>query len=305
MPSLPAVMLHGLLKAKMEKINRTILAAGSLEEQVAAYRRELAIEVGKLVLGDYKAREEELGGRPATWILHDAFPDDRATVFLHGGGYVGGSVTYSRNQAYDIAKAAGQKVVSVDYRLAPEYPFPAAVEDILAVWRELLERGYQPDRLTLAGYSAGGGLALAGALAIREQGLPLPGALVGLSPWCDLTLNQITVKANNGKDIMISAEFLEMAARLYAGSQDRTNPLMSPLFGDLAGLPPILLQVAAEEILLGEVIAFADKANKSGVAVSLDIYDGMWHVWQSMDELVPEARNAMERVGTFIRTRGQ
>ncbi len=305
MRSLTAVVLRGLLKTRMDRVNRAVLSAGAPEEQVAVYRRELSIEIGKLVLGDYRVEDSLLGGRPATWIRHDSFPNDRATLFLHGGGYVGGSVYYSRNQAYDIAKAAGQEVVSLDYRLAPENPFPAAVDDVLAAWRDLLGQGYAPEMLTLAGFSAGGGLALAATLAIRENGLPLPGAVVGLSPWCDLTMNQITVKANNGKDIMIPAEFLALAAGLYANGQDRTNPLMSPLYGNLTGFPPLLLQVAAEELLLGEVIAFADKADKSGVAVTLEIFDGMWHVWQSLDEVVPEARAAMERIGEFICERGR
>lgn len=305
MPSLPAVMMHGLLKTRMKKINTAIMSAETIEERVAVYRKEMSVDISSLILGDYHAEETELAGRPATWILNEGFPEDRAILFLHGGGYIGGSVYYSRNQASDIAKTVGQKVVSLDYRLAPEDPFPAAVQDVVAAWRSLLDSGYAPEALTLAGFSAGGGLALASILAMRQYGLPLPGAVVALSPWCDLTLQQITVKANSGKDIMFPPEFLEMAAVCYANGHDRKDPLMSPLFGDLAGFPPILLQVASEELLLGEVIALADKADKSGVTVSLDIYDGMWHVWQSVDELIPESRTAMDSVGEFIRQRGK
>lgn len=301
MPSLPGVMLHGLIKSRMEKIKNSIQAAETNEEKVAIYRRDLTLDVGSLVLGDCKAEDSELAGRPATWITSDSFPADRMILFLHGGGYVGGSVFYSRNQAADIAKAAGRKLVSLDYRLAPEAPWPAALQDVLAAWRSLLADGYEASSISLVGFSAGGGLALASVLAMRQENLPLPGAVVGLSPWCDLTLRQITIKANSGKDIMISPEFLEVAASLYTAGHDRADPLISPLFGDLTGFPPLLLQVAAEELLLGEVIALADKADKSGVEVSLEIYDGMWHVWQSMNELLPEARSALDHVGGFIR----
>ncbi len=300
MPSLPAVMMHGLIKARMEKINHAIMAAATIEEKVAVYRKEMAMEVGSLILGDFYAVDGELAGRPATWVVKDGLPEDKVILFLHGGGYVGGTVYHSRNQAADVARAAGQRVVSLDYRLAPENPFPAALDDVLAAYQALLDSGLKARSISLIGLSAGGGLALASILSLKQASLPLPGAVVGLSPWCDLTMRQITIQANKDKDIMISPEFLSAAAELYAAGQDRTNPLISPIFGDLTDFPPLMLQVAAEEILLGEVIAFADRAEKSGVKVHLDIFDGMWHVWQSLNEVVPEARTALDRIGSFI-----
>ena len=301
MPSLPAVMLHSLIKTRMEKVSKALDAAETIEEKIAVYRKETSLDIASLIFGDFKAEETELGGRPATWINHDSFPSDRAVIFLHGGGYIGGSVFYSRNQASDVAKATGHRVVSLEYRLAPENPYPAALEDLLAAYRELLATGLAPGAISLVGLSAGGGLAIAGVLAMKLAGLPLPGSVVGLSPWCDLTLSQITVRANRDKDIMISPELLETAAGLYTAGHERTDPLISPVFGDLTGFPPLMIQVAAEEILLGEAIEIANRAVKSGVKVNLEIFDGMWHVWQSLNELLPEARAALDKVGTFIR----
>lgn len=301
MPSLPAGVMHRLIKNRMEKINRSIAGAGDLAAQIDAYRRELAIDAGTIVLGDCQVEEGMLGGRPVLWFGCQDSAADRVVLFLHGGGYVGGNVHNNRNMASDLVRAIGQRVVSLDYRLAPENPYPAALNDVLAAFDDLISKGYDSSSITLLGCSAGGGLAIAAALAIRDSGRPLPGAIVGLSPWCDLTLNQVTVKANSRRDIVLTPELLAAAADLYAAGHDRSDPLISPIYGDLTGLPPILLQVAAEELMLGEVIALADKAEKSGVIVDLEIWDGLWHVWQYMNELVPESHAAQLSIGRFIR----
>ncbi|MGI6333355.1 MAG: cob(I)yrinic acid a,c-diamide adenosyltransferase [Saccharofermentanales bacterium] len=301
MTSIAAGATHRLIKARMEKANRSILEAGDIEQQIAAYRRVLAVEAGAVVLGNCRIEEARLGQRPALWFSFDGTKADRVVLFLYGGGYVGGTLHHNRNMASGLVRAIGQKVVALDYRVAPEDPFPAALEDVLAAYDDLLEQGFAPRAITLLGCSAGGGLALAAALAIRDSGRPQPGALVGLSPWFDLTLRQATIRANNGKDIVLKPLFLEAAARLYAKGKDRSDPLISPLYGDLTGLPPILLQIASEELFLGEVIAVADKAEKSGVQVKLEIWEGLWHVWQAFHDLVPEARAAQDNIGRFIR----
>lgn len=301
MPSLPAGVMHRLIKTRMEKINNSIIQAGDLGQQVAAYRNELAIEAGTIVLGDCRVEEGFLGGRPVLWFGCDESKSDRVVLFLHGGGYVGGTVHHNRNLASDLVRAIGQKVVSLDYRLAPEDPYPAALEDVLAAYDDLLVQGFKPGSITLLGCSAGGGLAFSAALAIRDSERPQPGALIGLSPWVDLTLQQATVRANSDRDIVLTPLFLEVAAQLYTNGHDRSDPLVSPIFGDMTGLPPMLLQVASEEMLLGEVIALADKAEKSGVEVKLEIWEGLWHVWQALNELVPESRAAQAGIGRFIR----
>ena len=301
MPSLSATVMHKLLKRRRDKLVTTILDSDSLEEQVAAYRRELAVEAGSIMIGDCHAEEGVLGERPAIWFSYDDSLSDKIILYLHGGGYVGGTIQHSRNHASDLARATGLRVVALDYRLAPENPYPAALEDTLAAFIELTDIGFKPESIAIAGISAGGGLALAAALACRDAGRPLPGAIVGLSPWCDLTVSQITVKANAARDIILTPALLEGAAGLYAGGHDRKNPLISPLLGDLNGLPPMLLQVASGETLLGEVITLADKAKKSGVEVDLQIYDGVWHGWQTLNELLPEARAAQAEIGRFVK----
>ena len=302
MPSLAAVMLHGLIKNRMDKINQAIRAVESPEEKVAIYRRDLQIEAGSLVPGNCQIEEDELGLRPATWIRPEGAPPDRLILYLHGGGYIGGTVRHSRNAASDIARACGFQLVSLDYRLAPEYPYPAALKDVLAAFAVLIDRGYPAGKIILAGESAGGGLAIASALAMISEGRPHPAAVLGLSPWCDLTMSSITIIANDEKDIILTPDFLAMAAEFYAAGQDLRDPFISPSFGNFTGFPPMLLQVAAEELLLGETIALADRARSSGVDVQLDIFDGMWHTWQSFNELVPESRAALDRIGQFARS---
>jgi len=294
-------MLRGLIKNRMEKINQAIQAAPDAIEKVAIYRRELIIEAGSLVSGGCQVEEDLLGDRPATWIRPEGAPPDRLLLFLHGGGYIGGSVRYSRNSASDLARACSLQLVSLDYRLAPEHAYPAAHTDVCSAFRELIDRGYQADKIIIVGESAGGGLALAATLAILAGGNVRPAAVIALSPWCDLTLHNITLDANNGKDIMLTPDFLQLAAELYAGAHDRSDPFISPLFGDYSGFPPLHVQVAAEEILLGETIDLANRARDSGVSVQLEIFDGMWHVWQTLDELIPEARTALDMISVFTR----
>lgn len=301
MPSIPAVMMRGIIKIRVDRFNNSIKDCASVAERVDAYRRDLEIDAGALIMGDCRAEDVTLAGRPATWITRDDFPADRVVLYLHGGGYLSGDLLHNRNLASDIARTTGQKVLMFDYRMAPEFPFPAALDDTLAAWQALIDDGYQPQFISILGCSAGGGLALAAALALRDAAKPLPGTVIGLSPWLDLTMSQITIRANKDKDAILNLEFLQFAAGLYAAEHNPANPLISPLFADLTGLPPLMLQVASEEMLLGEVVALADKAEKSGVVVDLEIFEGMWHVWQALNELVPESRAALEKVGIFIR----
>ncbi len=301
MASLPASMMHKMLKSRMDRLRKKVSGQPFLETQLEAYRREMAVDVGSMVLGGCKAEEGTLGGRPATWFSTPDCDDRHIMIFLHGGGYIAGSVYFTQNHASDLCRVVRQTVVSLDYRLAPENPYPAALEDSTAAYKALLDQGYFAGNITIVGGSAGGGLALATVLALKDQGVSLPGAIVCLSPWVDLTMSQATIKANTGKDIMLVPEFLDGAAELYANGHDRTHPYLSPIFGDLTGLPPILLQVCAEELLLGEVISLANKAGQSGVLVQLDVFEGVWHLWQAMNELVPEAREANGKVRQFIR----
>jgi acetyl esterase/lipase len=208
---------------------------------------------------------------------------------------------YSRNGAASLAVEIGSKLAALEYRLAPEHPWPAALEDSLAAYEQLLTDGIPAEGIAIIGESAGGGLALATVLAARERGLALPAAVAVLSPWCDLTMSNITLRANAKTDIMLTNELLELASTLYTDGANRDNPLISPLFGDYSNFPPVLFQVAAEELLLGEIIQTANRAAaQSPNEVALEIFEGMWHVWQTMDEIVPEARQAVEKIGVFL-----
>lgn len=302
MASLSSAMLRGLVKNKMERVNKEISEAKTAEEKVKAYRQGMSVPAGAVVFGKYDIVESELGGRPVTWLSRDFFPEDRAILYLHGGGYIGGSVLYSRNGAASLAVELGSKLAAIDYRLAPEHPWPAALDDALAAYEQMLGDGFPAEGIIVIGESAGGGLALATILAAKDKGLKLPAAVIALSPWCDLTMSNITLKANRGRDIMLTNELLTLASSLYAGDNDRTDPYISPLFGDFTGFPPLLIQVAAEELLLGEIIDIAGRASRQSTnEVQLEIYENVWHVWQTMDEIVPEARQAVEKMGAFVK----
>lgn len=250
------------------------------------------------VEADVVVKEVDAGGVPADWVSVPASDAGRVVLYLHGGGYVMGSRNTHRGLAGRIARAAQARVLLPEYRLAPEHPFPAAVEDATACWRWLLSAGYTPQRMAIAGDSAGGGLAMATLLALKAAGDPLPSCAVGLSPWTDLEGTGPTAKPGAVEDPMLNPEGLHATARDYAGN-DLRNPLAAPLHGDLSGLPPLLLQVGTREILLSDSTRFAEKARAAGVDVTLQIEEGLIHVWQIFPD-VPEAQDAVKRIGAFI-----
>lgn len=240
----------------------------------------------------------DLGGVPADWIAVEESRPDFVILYLHGGAYVMGSRRTHRGLAGRMARATRGHVLLPDYRLAPEHPFPAAVEDATSCWRWLLSAGYEPGRMAIAGDSAGGGLTLAALLALKEAGDPLAACAVCLSPWTDLEGTGPTAQAGAVDDPMMTPESLRGSGRLYAGD-DLRNPLAAPLHGDPAGLPPLLIQVGTREVLLSDSTRFAEKAQASGVEVELEVEEGLLHVWQMFAHL-PEAGAAMERIGSFV-----
>jgi epsilon-lactone hydrolase len=241
-------------------------------------------------------------GVRAEWVAAPGVSQSQAVLYFHGGGYYGGSVTTHRSLAAHISREADARVLLADYRLAPENPFPAAVEDARRAYCWLLRQGLSPERLALAGDSAGGGLAVAAMLALKASGDTLPCAGVCLSPWLDLALTGQSLETKAPLDPILRASDLPFVARMYLGSADPTTPTASPLYGDLADLPPIFIQVGADEILIDDALRFAERARRRGVSVHLEIWDGMFHVWQAYTRLVPEARRAIARIGEFLRT---
>jgi monoterpene epsilon-lactone hydrolase len=250
---------------------------------------------------DVRCERMDAGGVPAEWITTPEAAHQRVVYYLHGGGYVLGSINTHREMISRISRAAGARALAIDYRLAPENPFPAAVEDSTAAYRWLLSTGVDPARLVIAGDSAGGGLTVATLVALRDAGEPLPAAAVCLSPWVDLEQvgESMTTKAE--VDPMIQREVGVRWAKAYLGDTHPHTPLAAPLHADLTGLPPLLIQVGTEEALLDDSTRLAERAKSAGVDVALEVWDGMIHVWQFFAEMLPEGQQAIDRVGEFIR----
>jgi epsilon-lactone hydrolase len=247
---------------------------------------------------DIKIEPIKIHQLSAAWI-QCAEPKPGLVLYLHGGAYTLGSIHVYRNLLARVAAATRMRVLGINYRLAPEHPFPAALEDSLNAYEWLLNQGLHASEIAIAGDSAGGGLALATLLALREVGQPLPACGVALSPWVDLTLSCDSINLKSAVDPILSPNQLERCADYYAGNHQKDHPLISPLFADLKGLPPLLIQVGSEEILLDEALQLAAKAQSAGVDIQLKTWQGLFHVFQIIPWL-PESRMSLEQIGAFI-----
>jgi epsilon-lactone hydrolase len=239
---------------------------------------------------------------PCEWTWVPGAREDRVLLYLHGGGYTIGSVRTHRGLVANLSSAAGVRCLSVDYRLAPEHPHPAAVEDATTAYRWLLAQGMAPERLAVAGDSAGGGLTAATLVALRDAGDPLPAAGVLLSPWTDMEGSGASMEARADQDPMVNKPGLLKMAAAYLGGLDPRAPLASPLYADLAGLPPLLVQVGTAETLLDDSTRFAERAKSAGVDVTLEEWDEMIHVFQAFAPLLPEAQQAIAKIGAFLKS---
>ncbi|HXZ89261.1 MAG TPA: alpha/beta hydrolase [Candidatus Binataceae bacterium] len=250
---------------------------------------------------DVSYQAVEAGGVSAEWLRAPKARDDRVVLYLHGGCYATGSVETHRDLMTRLSIAASMRVLGLNYRLAPLHPFPAAIEDTAAAYRWLIETGIEPAHIAIAGDSAGAGLALAAAVTIRDAGLPLPGAVVCLSPWVDLAMTGDSMRNKAAEDPIVSREMLEGWGKLYLGDSDPCAPLASPLYADLRRLPPLLIQVGSAEVLLDDSLRLAGRASAVGVTTTLEVWPEMIHVWHSFAAILPEARQAIDRIGEFIR----
>lgn len=237
--------------------------------------------------------------RDAEWVVMPDSATDRVVLYLHGGGYVMGSPRTHRELAARIAREAAARVLVLDYRLAPEHPFPAALDDATGAYRWLRGQGVDARSIAVAGDSAGGGLTLATLLALRDAGDALPACAVCLSAWTDLEGTGESAQPGGANDPMISLAGLRDSGKLYAGDRTR-DPLASPVHGDFTGLPPLLLQVGTRELLLDDSTRVAERARAAGVAVELEVEEGAFHVWHATPDL-PESADAVARIGAFIR----
>lgn len=243
------------------------------------------------------------GGIPAAWVIPEEADSDRVILYLHGGGYVIGSVRSHRKMVARMAIAARCRALMIDYRLAPEHKFPAAVDDAVEAYRWLLAEGYEPGKIIIAGDSAGGGLTAATLVALRDSGDHMPAAAVMLSPWADLEVIGESARTRARKDPLVTVRGLKDWAGLYVGDADLRHPLASPIYADLKGLPPMLIHVGTSEILLDDSVRLAERARQDGVAVELDVWDDMYHVWHFFSPLVPESARAVDKVGAYCRSR--
>jgi epsilon-lactone hydrolase len=250
---------------------------------------------------DVKCERLSAGGVDAEWIAAPNAAADRAVLYLHGGGYVMGSVNTHRDLIGRLSRAAQARVLALNYRLAPEHPFPAAVDDAVAGYRFLLQSGLQPARMAIAGDSAGGGLTLATLVAVRDAGLQLPAAGVCFSPWVDLEGTGESMKTRAHVDPIASADGTRMLAQAYLAGKSPRTPLAAPLYADLKGLPPLLIQVGDHETLLDDSNRVAQRAEAAKVKVKLEIWPEMIHVWQLFASFLPEGQEAIEGAGKFIR----
>ncbi len=242
----------------------------------------------------------KIAERPAEWVCDPDTDDGRVMLYVHGGGYVQGSLASHRNLVFEIARSMKGKVLNLDYRLAPEHPFPAAVEDTVNAWAELLEMGIDPKKASFGGDSAGGGLVIAALVSARDKGLPMPSCACCISPWTDLVGSGRTMDTKALEDPMVNRAALEFFSDFYADKEDKTHPLISPLFADLAGLPPLLIQVGTAETLLDDSRRLATRARYAGVDVSYAEWEGMPHIWHIFAPLLEKSRKAIIELGEFV-----
>ncbi len=291
---LPTVVVKGLTRLLQRSIQRTwipVRAQRAWTEAAAAITR---IPPGVSVV------HGSLGGRPCDRLVPPDANEERAVLYLHGGGYLLGSPRTHRGLAAQIAQAGGAPVHLLDYRLAPEHVHPAALEDSMGAYRELLESGFDPQSIVIAGDSAGGGLAVALAARLRDAGEPEPAGLAILNGWLDLTNSGSSVSVNAGKDFGLRGDLIEQGTELYRGTSDPADPELSPLFADLHGLPATYLQVGTHDLLLDDSDRFAERARAAGVDVSYARFDGMWHDFQLAAGLLREADEAMADLGRCL-----
>jgi acetyl esterase/lipase len=276
-------------------------SAFPVDSDVAEQRRLLRAAVSAQPLpADVTVTAAALGGIPTAEITVDGIEPRHVVLYFHGGVYVIGDAFLAADLASQVGRRTGAKVISVDYRLAPEHPYPAAVDDALAAYEALLHNGTAPSDIVFAGESAGGGLAVVTMVNARDHGLPLPAAAFVMSPYADLTLAGATMETRREVDPLLSFETLQARVADYTAGQDAALGLISPVFADLSGLPPLIIQAGTHEVLLDDALRLARQAATADVEVILDITPGVPHVFQAYHAILDEAAAALDRAGEFL-----
>ncbi len=289
--SLFCFLLRHLVKHQFDGIPEDVVAFRARMNSAA----RLAPTPPKAVLTE----SVQAGDVPCEWVQYGE-ANEHVLLYLHGGGYVFGNLDSHRDIAWRLSKGTGARVLLADYRLAPEHPFPAALEDATACFRWLLEQSITPEDIAIAGDSAGGGLAVATMVNLRNLGLSLPSAAILMSPWTDLSGGGESIRTHTELDPMLSAAALGAMAKLYLGDRDQKAPLASPVFADLSGLPPMMVQVGSTEVLLSDADRLVARVNATDGEGVLDIWPDMPHSFQIYGGRIPEAREAIERLSSFL-----
>jgi epsilon-lactone hydrolase len=272
------------------------------ESSVATVRRRMKL-LARLIPRPPRGTETvaiDAGGVPAARIITPASRPDRHVLYLHGGGYLFGSPPIYRDMTWRIANLTHARVVCLDYRLAPEHPFPAALDDAVAAYRWLIAHGADPRRVALMGDSAGGGLAFAALMRLRDEGVRLPAVAAAVSPWTDLALTGDSFRTNAGIDPLIPVDHAERAVALYLAGADARAPYASPIYGDAAGLPPALILVGGDEVLRDDAVRMAERLKVAGCDATLEVWPRMFHAWQMLVRVMPEAKAAVARTCAFV-----
>jgi monoterpene epsilon-lactone hydrolase len=273
-----------------------VAAKGSIEQRRSEFQTALA---QFQPAGDVICQAVDAGGVPAEWITAPGAQQEKVIYYLHGGGYTMGSIGTHREVVSRLSRAAGARALLIDYRLAPENRFPAALEDAKAGYRWLLSIGVKPSHLVIAGESAGGGLTVATLITLRDSHVPLPAAGICMSPWVDMECLGNSMVTKSSIDPQVRQDDLKMNAEAYLGEADARTPLAAPIYGNLKGLPPLLIQVGTAEILFDDATRLAERARLDGVDVVFEPWEEMIHMWHMMP-MLPEGNQAIERIAEFI-----
>ncbi|OWY23777.1 alpha/beta hydrolase [Sphingobacteriales bacterium UPWRP_1] len=296
MASIQSYLVRGTLH-----LAKGVVIARKQHSEIGNLRRSFERATRNLPMpGNVEVLHFKMNHIGAAWFTPSLGNSQRAMLFLHGGGYATGSINTAKSLVAKLAVETGINILAINYRLAPEQPFPAALEDAVAAYEYLLQQDYLPQNISIAGSSAGGGLVLATLLYLKDNNLPMPAAAVCLSPWTDLTGSGSSLKTNVVKDPVLIARFMPQWAARYATNQPLSHPYISPLFGNLQGLPPLLLQVGTHEILLDDSVRFAETARNHGVDVTLEVWQNMMHGWQLHWVYMPEAGHAIANITRFL-----
>ena len=261
---------------------------------------DIGLRMNLLPLGTH-ITPVDIDGLNAEWIANKHHNStDTIILYLHGGAYNIGSTKSHRNLTAHLAKASEATILLLDYRLAPEHPYPAALIDAVKAYKWLIDCGHLAEDIVIVGDSAGGGLAVATALSLKDEGLQMPRALGLISPWADMTMSGESVKSKADLDPMIRKDWLDAMINNYATDLPPDSPLCSPIYADLEGLPPVYIQVGSDEILLDDAVRLAQRIESSGGRVNLDVWEDMWHVWHFQAGLIPEANKAIEEMADHL-----